>query len=57
MIAFDEGIAPDESIHPRLAEHMAFEVRLDPLSLSDCTNSLEITPAVIAEAKKRLPEI
>jgi magnesium chelatase subunit D len=57
MIAFDEGIAPDESIHPRLAEHMAFEVRLDPLSLNDCTDSLEITPTVIAEAKKRLPEI
>ena len=57
MIAFDEGIAPDESIHPRLAEHMAFEVRLDQLSQNDCTDSLEITPAVIAEAKKRLPEI
>jgi magnesium chelatase subunit D len=57
MIALDEGIAPDESMHPRLAEHMAFEVRLDPLSLSDCTDSLEITPTVIAEAKKRLPEI
>ena len=57
MIAFDEGIAPDESMHPRLAEHMAFEVRLDPLSLSDCTDSLEITPTIIAEAKKRLPEI
>jgi len=57
MIAFDEGITPDESMHPRLAENMAFEVRLDPLSLSDCTNSLEIIPAVIAEAKKRLPEI
>jgi magnesium chelatase subunit D len=57
MIAFDEGIAPDESIHPRLAEHMAFEVRLDPLSLNDCTDSLEITPTVIAEAKERLPKI
>jgi magnesium chelatase subunit D len=57
MIALDEGIAPDESMHPRLAEHMAFEVRLDPLSLNDCTDSLEITPAVIAEAKKRLSEI
>ena len=57
MIAFDEGIGPDESMHPRLAEHMAFEVRLDPLSLNDCTDSLEITPTVIAEAKKRLPEI
>ena len=57
MIAFDEGITPDEFIHPRLAEHMAFEVRLDPLSLSDCGDSLEITPAVIAEAKKRLSEI
>ena len=57
MIAFDEGIAPDESIHPRLAEHMAFEVRLDQLGLNDCTDSLEITPAVIAEAKKRLLEI
>jgi magnesium chelatase subunit D len=57
MIAFDEGIAPDESMHPRLAEHMAFEVRLDQLSLNDCTDSLEITPAVIAEAKQRLPKI
>jgi magnesium chelatase subunit D len=57
MIAFDEGIAPDESMHPRMAEHMAFEVRLDPLSVTDCTDSLEITPTVIAEAKKRLPEI
>jgi len=57
MIAFDEGIAPDESMHPRLAEHMAFEVRLDQLSLNDCTDSLEIAPTVIAEAKKRLPEI
>jgi len=57
MIALDEGIAPDESVHPRLAEHMAFEVHLDPLSLSDCGDSLEITPAVIVEAKKRLPEI
>ena len=57
MIAFDEGIAPDESMHPRLAEHMAFEVRLDQLGLNDCTDSLEITPTVIAEAKKRLPEI
>ncbi|MCM0028530.1 MAG: magnesium chelatase subunit D [Polynucleobacter sp.] len=57
MIAFDEGIAPDESIHPRLAEHMAFEVRLDQLSQNDCTDSLEITPAVIAEARQRLPEI
>jgi magnesium chelatase subunit D len=57
MIALDEGIAPDESIHPRLAEHMAFEVRLDQLGLNDCTDSLEITPAVIAEAKKRLLEI
>lgn len=57
MIAFDEGIAPDESMHPRLADHMAFEVRLDPLSLSDCTDSLEITPTIIAEAKKQLPEI
>jgi magnesium chelatase subunit D len=57
MIAFDEGIAPDESMHPRLAEHMAFEVRLDRLSQNDCTDSLEITPAVIAEAKKRLPEV
>jgi magnesium chelatase subunit D len=57
MIAFDEGIAPDESMHPRLAEHMAFEVRLDQLSQNDCTDSLEITPTVIAEAKKRLPEI
>ena len=57
MIALDEGIAPDESMHPRLAEHMAFEVRLDPLSLNDCTDFLEITPTVIAEAKKRLSEI
>ncbi len=57
MIALDEGIGPDESIHPRLAEHMAFEVRLDQLSLNDCKDSLEITPAVIAEAKQRLPEI
>ncbi len=57
IIAFDEGIAPDESISSRLAEHMAFEVRLDSLSLNDCTDSLEITPTVIAEAKKRLPEI
>jgi magnesium chelatase subunit D len=57
MIALDEGIAPDESMHPRLAEHMAFEVRLDQLGLNDCTDSLEITPAVIAEAKQRLPEI
>ena len=57
MIAFDEGIAPDESMHPRLAEHMAFEVRLDQLSQNDCTDSLEINPTVIAEAKKRLPEI
>jgi len=57
MIALDEGIGPDESIHPRLAEHMAFEVRFDQLSLNDCTDSLEITPTVIAEAKKRLTEI
>jgi magnesium chelatase subunit D len=57
MIAFDEGIAPDESMHPRLAEHMAFEVRLDQLSQNDCTDSLEITPAVIAEARQRLPKI
>ena len=57
MIALDEGIGPDESIHPRLAEHMAFEVRLDQLSLDDCKDSLEITPVVIAEAKQRLPEI
>jgi magnesium chelatase subunit D len=57
MIALDEGIGPDESIHPRLAEHMAFEVRLDQLGLNDCTDSLEITPAVIAEAKNRLLEI
>jgi magnesium chelatase subunit D len=57
MIALDEGIGPDESVHPRLAEHMAFEVRLDQLSLNDCKDSLEITPAVIAEAKQRLPEI
>jgi magnesium chelatase subunit D len=57
MIALDEGIAPDESMHPRLVEHMAFEVRLDPLSLNDCTDSLEITPTVITEAKNRLPEI
>jgi magnesium chelatase subunit D len=57
MIALDEGIGPDESIHPRLAEHMAFEVRLDHLSQNDCKDSLEITPAVTAEAKKRLPEI
>jgi magnesium chelatase subunit D len=57
MIALDEGIGPDESIHPRLAEHMAFEVRLDHLSQNDCKDSLEITPAVIAEAKQRLPEI
>jgi magnesium chelatase subunit D len=57
MIALDEGIGPDESVHPRLAEHMAFEVRLDQLSLNDCKDSLEITPAIIAEAKQRLPEI
>jgi magnesium chelatase subunit D len=57
MIALDEGMAPDESMHPRLAEHMAFEVRLDSLSLTDCTDSLEITPTVIVEAKKRLPKI
>ena len=57
MIALDEGIGPDESIHPRLAEHMAFEVRLDQLSLDDCKDSLEITPVVIAEAKQRLPKI
>jgi magnesium chelatase subunit D len=57
MIALDEGIGPDESVHPRLAEHMAFEVRLDQLSLNDCKDSLEITPAVIAEAKQRLPDI
>ena len=57
MIALDEGIGPDESVHPRLAEHMAFEVRLDQLSLNDSKDSLEITPAVIAEAKQRLPEI
>ncbi len=57
MIAFDEGIAPDESMHPRLAEHMAFEVRLDQLSQNDCKDSLEITPSVIAEAKQRQPEI
>jgi magnesium chelatase subunit D len=57
MIAFDEGIAPDESMPPRLAEHMAFEVRLDHLSLNDCSDSLEITPIVIAEAKNRLLEI
>jgi magnesium chelatase subunit D len=57
MIALDEGIAPDESMHPRLAEHMAFEIRLDQLSLNDCTDFLEITPTVIAEAKNRLLEI
>jgi len=57
MIALDEGIAPDESMHPRLVEHMAFEVRLNHLSQNDCKDSLEITPAVIAEAKQRLPEI
>jgi magnesium chelatase subunit D len=57
MIALDEGIGSDESFHPRLAEHMAFEVRLDQLSLNDGKDSLEITPAVIAEAKQRLPEI
>ncbi len=57
MIALDEGIGLDESIHPRLAEHMAFEVRLDQLSQNDCQDSLEITPAVIAEARQRLPEI
>lgn len=57
MIALDEGIAPDESIHPRLAEHMAFEVRLDHLSLRDCSDSLEITPAVIVQARGRLPKI
>lgn len=57
MIALDEGIGPDESIHPRLAEHMAFEVRLAQLSLDDCKDSLEITPVVIAEAKQRLPKI
>jgi magnesium chelatase subunit D len=57
MIALDEGIAPDESMHPRLAEYMAFEVHLDPLSLNDCADSLEITPTVIAEAKKRVSEI
>jgi magnesium chelatase subunit D len=57
MIAFDEGIAPDESMHPRLAEHMAFEIRLDHLSQNDCKDSLEITPAVIAEARQRLPKI
>jgi magnesium chelatase subunit D len=32
-------------------------VRLDQLSLNDCKDSLEITPAVIAEAKQRLPDI
>ena len=57
MIALDEGIGPDESIHPRLTEHMAFQVRLDQLSQNDCKDSLEITPAVITEAKQRLPEI
>ncbi len=57
MIAFDEGIAPDESMHPRLAEHMAFEVRLDQLSLDDYKDSLEITPAVIVESRQRLPDI
>jgi magnesium chelatase subunit D len=57
MIAFDESIGPDESMHPRLAEHMAFEVRFDQLSLNECKDALEITPTVIAEAKKRLPGI
>jgi len=57
MLALDESIGPDESIHPRLAEHMAFEVRLDQLSQNDCKDFLEITPTVIAEARQRLPEI
>jgi magnesium chelatase subunit D len=57
MIALDESIGPDESIHPRLAEHMAFEVHLDHLSQNGCKDSLEITPAVIAEARQRLPDI
>lgn len=57
MIAFDEGIAPDESIHLRLAEHMAFQVNLDRLSLKDCTESLQIRPADIRKAKKQLPRI
>lgn len=57
MIAFDEGIAPDESIHPRLAEHMAFQVNLDRLSLKDCAELLQITPTDIRKAKKRLPYI
>lgn len=57
MIACDEGIAPDESIHPRLSEHMAFQIQLDPLSLKDCADFHEITPAVIAEARQRLPQI
>jgi len=57
MIAFDEGIPPYESIHPRLAEHMAFQVNLDQLSLKDCADSLQITSTDIRKAKRRLPRI
>lgn len=57
IVAFDEGLGPDEAIHPRLAERLAFQIHLDPLGLNDSQSILEITPTLIAEAKKALPHI
>lgn len=55
VIAFDESDSVDESISPRLLDRLAFELYLDPLSLADIKESLEVNAEDIQEARKRLP--
>lgn len=57
VIAFDEGLSPDEAINPRLVERMAFQIHLDQLSLKDYESNLEITSELIDEAKNALAHI
>jgi len=55
VVAFDESDSVDETISLRLLDRLAFELYLDPLSLADIKESLEVNVEDIQEARKRLP--
>jgi magnesium chelatase subunit D len=57
VIALDESDNPDEAMSARLLDRLAFEIYLDPFSIADIKDFIEIDAHDIEEAKTRLPFI
>ena len=57
VIAFDESDSADEVISPRLLDRLAYEIYLDPFSMADIRESLEVDVEDIRAAKKLLPSV